>query len=96
MSAPILGLGIIKGLAETARNFVGSYVKEDRLVTVQYPEERVPQPEAARKHANARLDALEQRGIGAVLAQIGFEAVRFRLRGAQHRDAPAIDRGRGG
>jgi NADH-quinone oxidoreductase subunit I len=48
MSAPILGQGIIKGLAETARNFVGSYVKEDRLVTVQYPEERLPQHEAAR------------------------------------------------
>ena len=48
MSAPILGQGIIKGLAETARNFVGSYVKADRLVTVQYPEERLPQHEAAR------------------------------------------------
>jgi NADH-quinone oxidoreductase subunit I len=48
VSAPILGQGIIKGLAETARNFVGSYVKEDRLVTVQYPEERLPQQEAAR------------------------------------------------
>ena len=44
----MLGEGIIKGLAETARNFLGSYVKEDRLVTVQYPEERLPQPEAAR------------------------------------------------
>jgi NADH-quinone oxidoreductase subunit I len=43
-----LGQGIIKGLAETARNFIGSYVKEDRLVTVQYPEERLPQHEAAR------------------------------------------------
>jgi NADH-quinone oxidoreductase subunit I len=48
VSAPILGQGIIKGLAETARNFVGSYVKADRLVTVQYPEERLPQHEAAR------------------------------------------------
>lgn len=48
MSAPLLGQGILKGLAETARNFVGSYVKDDRLVTVQYPEERVPQKEAAR------------------------------------------------
>ncbi len=38
----------LKGLAETARNFVGSYVKEDRLVTVQYPEERLPHKEAAR------------------------------------------------
>jgi NADH-quinone oxidoreductase subunit I len=44
----MLGEGILKGLAETARNFLGSYVKEDRLVTVQYPEERLPQTEAAR------------------------------------------------
>ena len=48
MSAPLLGQGIIKGLAETARNFVGSYIKKERLITVQYPEERVPQKEAAR------------------------------------------------
>src|SRR6267154_2215751 len=44
----MLGEGIIKGMAETARNFLGSYVKEDRLTTVQYPEERLPQKEAAR------------------------------------------------
>jgi NADH-quinone oxidoreductase subunit I len=48
MSAPLLGQGMIKGMAETARNFLGSYVKDDRLVTVQYPEERLPQAEAAR------------------------------------------------
>ncbi|HOX59130.1 MAG TPA: 4Fe-4S dicluster domain-containing protein [Candidatus Paceibacterota bacterium] len=48
MSAPLLGQGIFKGLAETARNFFGSYVKKDRLITVQYPEERLPQTEAAR------------------------------------------------
>src|SRR3954469_362268 len=44
----MLGEGIIKGMTETARNFVGSYVSEDRLTTVQYPEERLPQKEAAR------------------------------------------------
>jgi len=44
----MLGQGIIKGMAETARNFLGSYLKPERLVTVQYPEERLPQPEAAR------------------------------------------------
>jgi len=44
----MLGEGIIKGLAETARNFLGSYVNPERLTTVQYPEERRPQPEAAR------------------------------------------------
>src|SRR5712672_1929880 len=44
----MLGEGIIKGMAETARNFIGSYVNEERLTTVQYPEERIPQKEAAR------------------------------------------------
>src|SRR5215468_3559613 len=44
----MLGEGILKGMAETARNFVGSFVSEDRLTTVQYPEERLPQKEAAR------------------------------------------------
>jgi NADH-quinone oxidoreductase subunit I len=44
----MLGVGIIKGLAETARNFVGSYVDEARMVTVQYPEERLAPKENAR------------------------------------------------
>jgi len=44
----LLGEGILKGLAETARNFAGSYVSKDRLTTVQYPEERAPVFEAAR------------------------------------------------
>src|ERR1044071_3709860 len=45
----MLGEGIIKGMAETARNFVGSYVSDERLTTVQYPEERIPQIENARQ-----------------------------------------------
>jgi NADH-quinone oxidoreductase subunit I len=44
----LLGAGVIKGLAETARNFIGSYVDEERLVTVQYPEERLAPQENAR------------------------------------------------
>src|SRR5437763_1394533 len=44
----MLGEGILKGMAETARNFVGSYVSKERLTTVQYPEERLPQKQAAR------------------------------------------------
>jgi NADH-quinone oxidoreductase subunit I len=32
-------------MAVTARNFVGSYFEQDRLITVQYPEERSPLPE---------------------------------------------------
>lgn len=44
----MLGEGLAKGLLTTAKNFVGSYVSRERLVTVQYPEERRPLPEAAR------------------------------------------------
>ena len=41
----MLGTGILKGMAVTARNFVGSYFDKERLITVQYPEERNPLPE---------------------------------------------------
>jgi len=44
----LLGEGILKGLAETARNFAGSFVSVERLTTVQYPEQRIPAFEAAR------------------------------------------------
>lgn len=45
----MLGLGIIKGLAETGRNFVGSYFDPNRLTTVEYPEERVAPKESTRQ-----------------------------------------------
>ena len=71
MSSPLLGIGIIKGLAETARNFVGSYVKDDRLVTVQYPEERLPQKEAARNFPFLVYDGEDwQKGLRSVACQI--------------------------
>src|ERR1700724_4702862 len=41
----MIGSGILKGRAVTARNFVGSYFEKDRLTTVQYPEERETLPE---------------------------------------------------
>jgi NADH-quinone oxidoreductase subunit I len=44
----MLGEGIVKGLAETARNFFGSFVDRRRLTTVQFPDERLAQPEATR------------------------------------------------
>jgi NADH-quinone oxidoreductase subunit I len=44
----LLGEGILKGLAETARNFFGSYFSAERLTTVQYPEERIAPFESAR------------------------------------------------
>lgn len=36
----ILGLGILRGLKVTALNLIGSYYRPDRLVTVEYPEQR--------------------------------------------------------
>ncbi len=41
----MIGMGILKGMAVTGRNFVGSYFEKERLITVQYPEERSPLPE---------------------------------------------------
>ena len=41
----MLGTGLIKGLAVTARNFVGSFHDPARFVTTQYPEERTKLPE---------------------------------------------------
>src|SRR6202035_1920536 len=41
----MIGTGILKGMAVTGRNFIGSYFEKDRLITVQYPEERNPLPE---------------------------------------------------
>jgi NADH-quinone oxidoreductase subunit I len=67
----MLGEGIIKGMAETARNFVGSYVSEDRLVTVQYPEERLPQKEATRNFPFLVFDGEDwQKGLRCVACQI--------------------------
>src|SRR5216683_4942215 len=67
----MLGEGIIKGMAVTARNFVGSYVTKDRLTTVQYPEERLPQKEAARNFPFLLFDGNDPHaGLRCVACQI--------------------------
>ena len=67
----MLGDGILKGLAETARNFFGSYVSRDRLTTVQYPEQRDPQIEAARSFPFLVFDGADwQQGLRCVSCQI--------------------------
>lgn len=67
----MLGEGIIKGMAETARNFVGSYVTKDRLTTVEYPEERLPQKEAARNFPFLVFDGKDPNaGLRCVACQI--------------------------
>src|SRR5437867_5274897 len=67
----MLGEGIIKGMAETARNFIGSYVDEERLTTVQYPEERLPAKEAARNFPFLVFDGTDPHaGLRCVACQI--------------------------
>jgi NADH-quinone oxidoreductase subunit I len=67
----MLGDGILKGLAETARNFFGSYLSKNRLTTVQYPEQRLPQIEAARNFPFLVFDGADpQAGLRCVACQI--------------------------
>lgn len=67
----MVGEGILKGLAETARNFFGSYVGKNRLTTIQYPEERLPQIEAARSFPFLVYDGADsQQGLRCVACQI--------------------------
>ena len=67
----MLGTGILKGMVETARNFVGSYTDEARLTTVEYPEERIPLKEATRQFPFLVFDGDEaQKGMRCVACQI--------------------------
>ena len=64
------GEGIIKGLAETAKNFVKSYTDEDRLTTVQYPEERLPMTEQTRNFPFLVFDNDPEKGLRCVACKI--------------------------
>ena len=67
----MLGEGILKGLAETAKNFAGSYVSKERLTTVQYPEERVKPIEATRVFPFLVFDGADwEAGLRCVACQI--------------------------
>ena len=44
----IFGFGVLKGMMVTLKNFVMSYFTKERLTTVQYPEERLPEKERFR------------------------------------------------
>ncbi len=72
VSAPnMIGTGILKGMAVTARNFVGSYFEEDRMTTVQYPEERAPLPENYRNFPFLIFDGEDEHaGLRCVACQI--------------------------
>src|SRR3954454_17579484 len=67
----MLGEGIIKGMAITAKNFLGSYVSEERLTTIQYPEERQPLQEAVRQFPFLVFDGKDpMAGLRCVACQI--------------------------
>lgn len=67
----MLGEGIIKGLSETARNFLGSFVSKERLTTVQFPEERLPRAESSRNFPFLVFDGDDwQQGLRCVSCQI--------------------------
>src|SRR5580765_3477832 len=66
----MIGTGILKGMAVTAKNFVGSYFEKDRLITVQYPEEREPLPENARNFPFLVYDRDPEAGLRCVACKI--------------------------
>jgi len=67
----MVGGGILHGLAVTAKNFVGSFTDPDRLVTVGYPEERVPAKENARQFPFLVHDGTDpEAGLRCVACQI--------------------------
>jgi NADH-quinone oxidoreductase subunit I len=67
----MLGTGIIKGMVETARNFVGSYTDEARLTTVEYPEQRIAPKENARQFPFLVYDGEDwHKGMRCVACQI--------------------------
>jgi NADH-quinone oxidoreductase subunit I len=64
------GEGIIKGMAETAKNFFKSYTDEERLTTVQYPEERLPLSQATRNFPFLVFDNDPEKGLRCVACKI--------------------------
>ena len=67
----MLGKGLVKGLAETARNFIGCYSDAERLVTVEYPEERLPLKENSRNFPFLVFDGNEaDKGLRCVACKI--------------------------
>src|ERR1051326_6890779 len=66
----LLGTGILKGMAVTAKNFVGSYTSKERLTTVQYPEEKVKVQENFRNFPFLVFDGDPNKGIRCVACKI--------------------------
>jgi NADH-quinone oxidoreductase subunit I len=66
----MLGEQILIGMAVTAKNFFGSYVSKERLTTVQYPEERLPQVGNTRQFPMLVFDGDPEKGLRCVACTI--------------------------
>ncbi|MBI5773377.1 MAG: 4Fe-4S dicluster domain-containing protein [Verrucomicrobia bacterium] len=67
----MLGTGILKGMVETAKNFAGSYVSDERLTTVEYPEQRQKLAENTRQFPFLVFDGNDPKaGLRCVACQI--------------------------
>jgi len=66
----MIGTGVLQGMAVTLRNFVGSYFEKDRLITVQYPEERETLPENSRNFPFLVYDNDPEAGLRCVACKI--------------------------
>jgi NADH-quinone oxidoreductase subunit I len=67
----MLGTGILKGMVVTAKNFFGSYTNAERLITIEYPEERLAQKENARNFPFLVFDGDDPvKGLRCVACQI--------------------------
>lgn len=53
------GAGLVKGMMVTGWNFLSSYFDRERLVTVSYPEEKMPLPENSRNFPFLVYDGLD-------------------------------------
>src|SRR6266850_3502924 len=66
----MIGFGVLNGMAVTLRNFIGSYFEKDRLITVQYPEERETLPENYRNFPFLIFDNDPEAGLRCVACKI--------------------------
>ena len=80
----MLGTGIIKGMVETARNFVGSYHDPERLTTVQYPEQKLAPKENGRNFRENEIwreivDRRTGNTVGEEMLVTNFSEVKYDL-----------------
>jgi len=67
----MLGEGILKGMTQTARNFLGSYHDPKRMTTVEFPEDKIPAMENARNFPFLVFDGTDPvQGLRCVACQI--------------------------